>query len=70
MSDIVDTASETIAIHTDAAVSRVLSAKFEQGDAGDCDLCGYEFSRVVPRTYQGESVKSCGGCRDLFALDK
>ncbi|QIQ60763.1 hypothetical protein [Stenotrophomonas phage BUCT627] len=70
MSDIVDTAAATIEIQTDAAISRVRGATFEVGQPGECDLCGYEFSRVVDRTYNGEPVKSCGGCRDLFALDK
>ncbi len=70
MSDIADTASDSIEIHKDAAVQRILKATFEQGAPGDCDLCGYEFSRVVPRVYQDAPVNSCGGCRDLFALDK
>lgn len=70
MSDIVDSASVAIEIHTDAAISRVRSVSFEQGEAGECDLCGYHFSRVVDRVYQGDDVRACGGCRDLFALDK
>lgn len=68
MSDIADTASETISLTTDAAISIVLKAKYEEGQPGDCCLCGYTYARVVPRTFEGEPVKSCGGCRDLYRL--
>lgn len=68
MSDIADTAGEAIEVTTNAAISLVLGVKFEQGEKGECDLCGYVFARVVPRVHEGVPVKSCGGCRDMYRL--
>lgn len=70
MPDIVDTASEVIEVTTSAAITLVRQAHFEQGGPGECDLCGYEKSRVVPRAYEGLPINACGGCRDTYRLDK
>lgn len=68
MGDIIDRASEVIEVTTDAAISIVRQAHFDPGEAGECDLCGYEKSRVVPRIYEGLPIKACGGCRDEYKL--
>lgn len=70
MSDEIDETNDRVIFDTSISVQNVCDAakKFTQGKEGDCDLCGDHFSRVIEVDKNGETVQSCGRCRDKYGL--
>ena len=60
--DTVDTASEYEQKERDNQIAAAIAsaAKFDPGEAGDCELCGHYFARIV----EG----ACARCRDKYGL--
>lgn len=70
MADELDQTSDRIEFDTSIAVRNVCEQAhtFKAGQEGDCDLCGEHFSRVIEVEKNGETILSCGRCRDKHGL--
>lgn len=70
MSDDADRASELQEIYEADSLRDIQSAvaKIPVGTAGECDVCGEQSPRLVPRPYKGDTVHACAKCRDLYKL--
>lgn len=70
MADEIDSATDRIIFDTEVGVKGVVerAKKFNPGQPGECDLCGEEFARVVEVEKAGETILSCGRCRDRHGL--
>ena len=63
MADSADLADKNFAVERDIALQQISdqAQNIPVGNAGDCDLCGEWFSRLVNG--------ACGRCRDKYGLD-
>lgn len=68
MADPIDQTADRMEVEADLSIRKICqqAAAIPPGRPGDCFYCGEYFPRVIfvtdPRT--GESVESCGRCRD------
>lgn len=70
MVDELDQTSDRIEFDTSIAVRNVCERAnaFKTGQKGDCNLCGEHFSRVIEVEKNGQTILSCGRCRDKHGL--
>lgn len=70
MADDVDITNDRINFDVQVDIINICeqAKKFDTGSAGDCDLCGETYSRLVTTTKDDELVRACGKCRDKHGL--
>lgn len=70
MPDELDLTEERMEFDRDIDIKniQVKAQNIEQGEPGECDLCGDTFIRLVLRVFEGKEVKVCGRCRDQNGL--
>ena len=70
MADEIDQVSDRIDFESSISVANVcqLARGFDKGSPGDCDLCGENFERVIRVQYRGNTILSCGRCRDKHGI--
>lgn len=70
MTDEFDQANERLEFEASVEVANVCNKlkDFVEGQAGDCELCGEFFERVIRVRWGRGIVLSCGRCRDKYRI--